>query len=463
MRYLDTGGRDPAHTLASWLEEAVRDEVAEIRLQTGFFSLDGVGLLLPTLQECRANDRPTRLLIGSNDAGTLRDDVTALVDLVGIPRDQAKLGIVSFAGAYFHPKTYHVRRMDGSQAAFVGSANLTASGLALHVEAGIALDTNDGDDPLHLSAIATAIDMWFDEQREGMTLVSSIGVVDELVERGILALSPPPRAAAQEGGSQASGAGARPRLRPLIPLPRVRPGVTPSAAPAALPTTSAPGTAVAPAIPAVAPAHPSVPRNGFPPYLLFEPNAAGPTTGANALNGTLLPGGAVGLIVQLNRDSARHFMGRDGTANISIPVATVSTLRFGIYGKHSRPRAEYPLKLRYLSNGVVLDGGTADTNVMGYGFTAGETGHGDIRMLVPTEARGLGQSVVRKGLTAPTAGDIVLLEWPTGLDPSFRISFLDRNSTIGQNAANLFNTAVAAGQVVGNGAAWLAPGISPNW
>ena len=105
MRYLDTGGRDPVHTLASWLEEAVRDEVAEIRLQTGFFSLDGVGLLLPTLQECRANDRPTRLLIGSNDAGTLRDDVTALVDLVGIPRDQAKLGIVSFAGAYFHPKT----------------------------------------------------------------------------------------------------------------------------------------------------------------------------------------------------------------------------------------------------------------------------------------------------------------------------------------------------------------------
>ena len=171
----------------------------------------------------------------------------------------------------------------------------------------------------------------------------------------------------------------------------------------------------------------------------------------------------MGLIVQLNRDSARHFMGRDGTANISIPVATVSTLRFGIYGKHDRPRAEFNLRLRYVSAGVVIDKGTANTNVMGYGFTAAETGHGDVRLLVPTEARSLGQAVTAAGLTPPTAGDIALLEWPTPLDPSFRLSFLDTHSVISQQATALFNTADAAGQVVGNGACWLAAGVSPNW
>lgn len=466
MRYLDTGGRDPAHTLASWLEATVQGDIEELRLQSGFFTLDGIGLLVPALEQCKINDRLTKVLIGSNDASTLRDDVAGLVDLIGIPRHGAQLGIVSFGGAYFHPKTYYVRRVDGSQAAFVGSANLTASGLALHVEAGIALDTNEGDDPKHLSDIAAAIDYWFAEQPDGLTLVSEMETLDTLVEIGILALAPPPRTSSQDAGSGGTGRPARPRLRPLFALPSVQPA-SGAASPTGGPAAAAGGTTPVPAQPVVTivPATlPSAPRTGFPPYLLFEPSATGPTVSSSALTGASLPGGgAVGLIIQLNRDSARHFMGREGTANISIPVATVSTLRFGIYGKHNRPRAEFDLKLRYVSNETVIDGGTASSNVMGYGFTAGETGHGDIRMLVPTEARSLGAAVAAVGLTPPTAGDFALLEWPSTLDPSFRLSFLDRNSALAQQAANLFNTAVAAGQIVGNGACWLPAGISPTW
>ncbi len=465
MRYLDTGGRDSGHTLASWIEGAVRGQVAEIRVQTGFFSLDGVGLLIPTLEQCRVNDRTTKVLIGSNDASTLRDDVAGLMEIIGIPRNHAQLGIVNFSGAYFHPKTYHIRRADGSQAAFVGSANLTASGLALHVEAGIALDTNEGDDLRHLSEIATAIDRWFDAQRDGLTVVSGTATLDAMVDSGILALAPPPRAVNQGAGAGGTGRPARPRLQPLFSLPRVRSTAGQAATQQAGPAPTAPAVAHTPAQPiaAVAVNLPSAPRGGFPPYLLFAPNAAAPTVGASALTGALLPGGSVGLIVQLNRDSARHFMGRDGTANISIPVATVSTLRFGVYGKHDRPRAEFNLRLRYVSNGGVIDGGMANTNVMGYGFTAAETGHGDIRMLVPTEARSLGQAVTASGLTPPTAGDVAFLEWPTSLDPSFRLSFLDTRSVISQQATTLFNAAAAAGQVVGNGACWLAAGVSPNW
>ena len=226
MKYLDSGSRDPAHALASWLDGILNGDVAELRLQTGFFSLDGIGLLIPALEKCKQKNQPTNVLIGSNDACTLKDNVIGLVDALGIPRDGAHLGIVSFGGAFFHPKTYHIKRPDGSQAAFVGSANLTASGLALHVEAGIALDTRDGDAPHHLSQIAAAIDSWFAEQRAGMTLVTGLQTVDELVESGVLALTRPPRASPQEKNGGTDQKVSRARLKRLFSLPKVK-GSTP--------------------------------------------------------------------------------------------------------------------------------------------------------------------------------------------------------------------------------------------
>ena len=59
---------------------------------------------------------------------------------------------------YYHPKTCHVRRSDGSQSAYVGSANLTGNGAVLHVEAGIALDSAEGDPEDVLSDIAAVVD-----------------------------------------------------------------------------------------------------------------------------------------------------------------------------------------------------------------------------------------------------------------------------------------------------------------
>lgn len=454
MKYLDSGSRDPAHALASWLVDTLNGDVAELRLQTGFFSLDGIGLLIPTFEQCKQNDHLTKVLIGSNDASTLKDDVIGLIDAIGIPRDGAQLGIVSFSGAFFHPKTYHVKRPDGSQAAFVGSANLTASGLALHVEAGIALDTRDGDAPHHLSQIAAAIDNWFAEQRPGMTLVAGLHSVDELVDSGVLSLARPPRTISPDRDAAA----AHPRLHRLYALPPVRPQAAQPApqvvaAVAALPAVHTPIVA----------SLPSVPRHSFPPYLLFQPNAINETVGASALTGSLLSGGSAGLIIQLNKDSARHFMGRPGTANISIPVATISTLRFGISGKHDRPTGKFDLYLRFLGDSLEIEGGTSKTNVMGYGYTAAETGHGDIRMLVPANARALAKSIEAAGKNTPTIDDLAFLEWPTIQDPAFRLTFLDTQSAIYQQALNAFNSAAATGQLVGNAACWLAAGMSPSW
>jgi hypothetical protein len=458
VQYLDSGSRDPADTLASWMENVLSEDIIELRLQTGFFSLDGIGLLLPTFETCRTSDLVTKILIGSNDSNTLKDDAIGLVRALGIPRSRAQLGVVNYGGAFFHPKTYHFTRPDGSQAAFVGSANLTRSGLALHVEAGIALDTRDGDAPHHLTQIAMAIDSWFLEQRLGMTLVTGLQSIDELVDSGILALARPPRPAPQAANAGNQPGVARPRLQSLVTLPTVNLQQNAPAQPTVPPAVTPPSTPTA-----LATTLPSGSRAGFPQYLFFAPNATSATSGAAALTGSLLPNGATGLIVQLNKDSARHFAGGRGTANISIPVMTASTLRFGVAGVNSGPTSAFELHLRFVYDNGAIDGGTAKTSVKGYGYTAGETGHGDIRMVVPAAVRTLGNSIQAAGKIAPAADDLAFLEWPSVQDPAFKLTFLDTQSNIYQQALVTYNSAVATGQLVGKGACWLAAGISPIW
>ncbi|MCI0342037.1 MAG: phospholipase D family protein [Planctomycetales bacterium] len=143
MKYLDSGWREPAQALGHWLEVVLQDgDVAEVRWQSGFYAADGLGFLAPTLDRIREEGGRVVALVGSNNGDTLRGDVARLVSLLGIPRPGAHLGVVSFTGAFFHPKTYHLTRRDGSQAAYVGSANLTSAGVgSLHVEAGVLLDT----------------------------------------------------------------------------------------------------------------------------------------------------------------------------------------------------------------------------------------------------------------------------------------------------------------------------------
>lgn len=477
MKYLDTGSRDPEQALAKWLETLDASEVEELRIQSGFFSIGGIGLLLPIFAEHVEQVRTTRILIGSNDGGTLRSDVLGLAGYMGIPRENASLGVVNFGNAYFHPKTYHVRRSDGSQVAYVGSANLSAAGLALHVEAGVSLDTRENDKEQHLSAIAMAIDAWFIENRDGLHLIEDIESVDNLVAAKVLAAAPKPRPTPSEEKPTSSSASAKPGLKPIVDLPPVKMEAAPSddepqenqvqdalneagfvispAANTALPQaqTSAPAGAT----------NKAVPKNGFPQYLLFDPGATAATAGAAALTGTALPSAAVGLIVQLNLDSARHFMGGKGTANISIPIATIGTIRFGIFGVHARPRAEFPLEYRYVSASKTFYGGPVGTNIQGYGYTATESGHVDIRMLVPADIRAFGDMIKKAGLPVPTNGNFAFLEWPTMGSPVFRLTFLEPASGLATNAGAAFATAVKSGEVVGQGACWLPSNLSPTW
>lgn len=447
MRYLDSGARDAAQSLGYWLQETLNREILEVRWQSGYFVADGLGFLAPTLERLRTENQLVVAVVGSNDGSTLRTDLERLLPLLGIPRTNAHLGVVSYSGAYFHPKTYHLRREDGSQAAYVGSANLTPAGMAaLHVEAGIVLDTREGDAQLILSEIATAIDAWTLSDREGFTRIRGAETLDQLVAEGILALAP----AAPDAAGGEHWRTRRPRLRPLVRIPAF--GPPPSEELAVLSHQ--------------APAATSVPRAGLPEYLLFDPTADSPTRGALALSGSQLPSGAQGLIIRLNADSARYFSNRTGTANISLPVATATTLRFGLFhGRYDRPRAEFAIRMRFIdATGLPFEVQGSVTNVMAYGVRPGESGHRDLRMLVPASpARAIAARVRQAGLPVPADGDVAILEWPTASVSEFRLTFLERGSPLFAEALTAFEVAEMAGQIVGAGACWLRSGLSPAW
>jgi hypothetical protein len=501
MRYLDSGYRDPKETLAAWFEDIFSEDVVRLRLQTGFYSLDGLRPLLDAFQRLKDADLPIAAVIGSNGGATLRADVDELAFRIGVPRPLARLAVVSFGGsAFFHPKVYHVERRDGTSAAYVGSANLTANGASLHVEAGVALDSRQDGLP-ELNKIAAAVDRWFNNVPLGANLVSCEQDLELLESTGVLARFPQPRPSGGAGSSSPGGTSrpslARlaeiksvPRLVSVLPAPQQATDQNQSIISAAAPTgdpaqeqrapaarpptttvdsaseTPVSGDSVKPI--AAAPSagmigRPFAPRSGFPSYLMFDPAATASTSGLDALTGRALPNKAEGLIVRLNRDSARHFEGRNGTSNISVPVDSVHTIRFGIAGLHHRPSAEFILRMRYVGDAYAREAAITTTSVSGYGFTSGESGHGDVRLVVPAEARRLKARIEADGFQAPKVNQYALLEWPAAGNPMFKLTFLDPQSALYQRAESQYLTASSSNALVGLGASWLPAGLTPKW
>jgi hypothetical protein len=461
LRYVDTGSRDQDQALAAWFEAVLRPDAEELRWQSGFFFADGAAPLVATLERFRGSDRLVHGVIGANIGTTLRADVQWLARTIGVPRQNAYLGLVGFAGGLYHPKCYHVTRDDGSQCAYVGSGNLTAPGVSgLNIEAGVLLDTRDGDSEEVLGAIAAGVDRWFHETPEGLHLIDTDESIAAAIDLGLLveALPPRPELPAEvadentpgpDTGNRQSG---RPRLRPLIGIQRVH-ELAPvwEARPLIRPPVAYAPVAV-------------VPRTGYPDNFFFAPNAAVATRDGDALSGATLPGGAVGIVVRLNKDSARHFQGGTGTANMSIPLATAHTLRFGSFqGRYARPRAQFDLRVRYIASARQVMGKILNTNVMPYGYEAGEPGNKDLRLLIPAGVSALGEEVRALGYLPPAVDDVAFLEWPTQASSDFRLTYLERNSELAVIAQNLLAEAERTGKLAGRGAAWLPADISPVW
>jgi len=450
LRYIDTGAREAEQALGSWLNQELGEAVDEVRIQSGFYSGDALPAFTPTLRALAQRDAVARVVIGSNDGGTLRAHLEALIAELGLPRGGARLGVVYFSGAYFHPKTYHLRRTDGSQAAYVGSANLSLPGVGgKHVEAGIILDTREGDPAPILDAIAAATDAWFDGNRLGIEVITGLGDVQRLLDDGVIRTAAPPRPPRPStAGGQPP---ARPSLQSLVALPAAGPA----------PEQAIPAAAPVQAAWSALPIEQRTPP--YPPYLAFAPGATEPTYGPDALTGVGL-GDAVGIIYRISRVGDKHWRLADGTSDISIPVSTVTTLRFGIYEGRDRPRAEFDLQIRYVDDAMSLRAPDTRAGIMSYGFTPGDSGHADLRLALPrapiVDLRG---QLLANGTKVPEAGELAILEWPTPASPSFKLTFTSPQSALGTTLTQVWQAAALADRLASRGAAWLPVGVSPQW
>ena len=101
---------------------------------------------------------------------------------------------------------------------------------------------------------------------------------------------------------------------------------------------------------------------------------------------------------------------------------------------------------------------------MAYGFIPGETGHCDVRMLVPADVKTLATTIADANKRLPREGDVALLEWPNAESGyMIRLSFLEPETELFRRALALFNEAQDAGTTVGEGACWFPRDFSPAW
>ena len=174
VQYIDTSSRDPAHALGSWLAGLSTQDITDFRFQSGYFTAKGLAPLARLFPFLCEHNLPTTCVLGSNGGETDPQDVNILLDFVGCPRTHARIAIVAYTTGLYHPKVYHTTRADGSQAAYVGSANLTSPGISgLNIEAGIVLDTADGDPEPPLAEIVSTMDTWFCGAQDGVHLVDT--------------------------------------------------------------------------------------------------------------------------------------------------------------------------------------------------------------------------------------------------------------------------------------------------
>jgi hypothetical protein len=100
---------------------------------------------------------------------------------------------------------------------------------------------------------------------------------------------------------------------------------------------------------------------------------------------------------------------------------------------------------------------------MAYGFMPGESGHGDVRMLVPATVKLLARAIKASGAPLPDAGHVAFLEWPMNEQAEFRLTFLDPRDDLFRQAQGLLNQALTTRLTVGEGACWLPSELAPPW
>jgi hypothetical protein len=372
VQYLDTGDRDPDHTLFRWL--APRLATARyFGFQTGYFSADGVFPFEADLRRIVASGGAVRAVIGANEDSIRSSDVTYLLALVD-GSHASSVAIVAAEDVLMHTKAYYIEAADGSRSAYVGSANLTGSGLASNIEAGVVLESS-GVAASVLDEIKVAIEAWLTGSRPNAEVIS-LSDVPQLVADGVFDVPRPPR-------PQASARGRRrrlrrfPRLGSILSLPRRRRSRAISR-----------------------PAH----------------RAPAPTP----------PPGLTPIVKQLSaRQDTKGFRGEVGTPYVALPSELASSLPLVPSGRRSDPKMDVEIRARYVEYPTeVITSGADAPNITFVGAGGPSPSHRDLRLnLSKAIVDGLRYVAHSHGFDPPQPNDPLVIEF-LGRGDVLRLTFV---------------------------------------
>ena len=139
VRYLDPTARSFDNTVLGWLL-AELPLATRLVFATAYFENSALDWVEDPLDQLVERGGTVQALVGSNGGQTGRADLERLLAILN--RGTGNSLHVEYAeGGIFHPKVFVVEAPTHVHA-LVGSANLTASGSLVNVEAGVVLETD---------------------------------------------------------------------------------------------------------------------------------------------------------------------------------------------------------------------------------------------------------------------------------------------------------------------------------
>jgi len=191
-KYIDTGSNDSSHSLGHWLNTNLIPGILEFHAQFAYFTYSALHSYSYTLRDAVLDGYPVHIVLGSNERSLVANDLRQVLRITE-NHPNASLTVIAYSNAKFHPKTIQLVRSDGSAVVVVGSGNFTHRGLGLNVEAGIVLDTAEGDDIGVITQIASAIDRWHSLTESGVFPIHNETDISALLSTGIISSTLPPR------------------------------------------------------------------------------------------------------------------------------------------------------------------------------------------------------------------------------------------------------------------------------
>jgi hypothetical protein len=225
VRYLDTGSGDANQCLGAWFNENVVPGIKRFYCQFGYYGYRALYPFEEVIRNIASAGKPVHLVFGSNKDSLCDAHLRWTFDLIQ-GASNARLTVVVFSNAEFHPKTVCVERDNGSMAAMVGSGNLTDGGMGLNVEAALVLDTDDGDDRFVIESVAMAVERWCRVKGDGIFNIKKYQDIDALRDAKLIDIEQPkPVRLGSGNGGDSTRSGPAPGRRSALWVPSRRPAI----------------------------------------------------------------------------------------------------------------------------------------------------------------------------------------------------------------------------------------------